>query len=148
MNDSNKEQQVPFHEYLRIKIDSSDMKQLEIAEAMGFSKPNIITMFKQGKTRVPLEKVPKLAEVLGLNQKDLLRMAMTEYCPELLAVCEKVFGFDTGAAKEEEHFKISSNEQEILSAIREFSKGADPEMTSIDHKIAVGKMVKKLVKKP
>lgn len=124
-----------FHEYLCEKIDSSDMKQLEMAEKMGFAMPNIITMFKQGKTRVPLEKVPGFAKILGLDQKMLLRMAMSEYHPELLAECERLFG---GAL-------VSKNEMIIVEAIRELSDGTDPTISSIEHKIAVGKFVKRLM---
>lgn len=138
-------QDMPFHEYLRRQIDSSDIKQSDMSEAMGFGKPNIITMFKQGKTRVPLEKVPKFAEVLGLNQRDLLRMAMKEYCPELLNVCEKFLVSATVSKNEEAVF--SKNEKEIIAAIREWSQGTDPAIASIDHKIAVGEFVKKLMQK-
>ena len=58
-----------FHEYLNDAINSSGIKQSEMAETMGFDKPNIITMFKQGKTRVPLHKVAEFAKILKLDAK-------------------------------------------------------------------------------
>lgn len=122
-----------FHEYLEQKINESKVKQSEMAEELGFEKANIITMFKQGKTRVPLQKVPGFAKVLKLDPKMLLRKAMLEYHPELLRVCEQVFG---GA--------VSKNEQVILDEIRRLSNNSDPAITSIAHKEAVAEFVAKL----
>lgn len=123
-----------FHEYIRGKIDSSSIKQTDMAEELGLPKPNIITMFKQGKTRVPLERVPGLAKVLSIDPKMLMKMAMLEYCPDLYREIEKVFG---GI--------ITKNEQVILDEIRRLSQERDPAITSIRHKEAVEEFVKTLM---
>lgn len=127
---------LPFHEFLRIHVDSSDIKQLEMAEAMGFAKPNIITMFKQGKTRVPLDKVPAFARVLGLDSRNLLRMAMSEYCPELLAVCEKEFGA-----------VVSRNEQKFLDIMRDELGGFEAKIMSKDDEEKVRELARSLLKR-
>jgi len=123
-----------FHEFIRDKIDTSCIKQKDMAEELGLSTPNIITMFKQGKTRVPLERVPGLAKVLGIDPKVLIKMAMLEYCPDLYRVIEKIFG---GI--------ITKNEQVILDEIRKLSQERDPAITSKRHKEAVEEFVKKLM---
>jgi transcriptional regulator with XRE-family HTH domain len=111
---------------------------MEIAEELGLDNPNIITMFKQGKTKVPLERVPALAKVLGIDPSMLMRKAMEEYCPDFLKACEETL---LGS-------NVSKNELAIVNEIRALSGNSDPAITSIEHKIAVGKFVKKLIQKP
>ena len=52
-------------EFIAAQIAMSDKTQREIALALGYDKPNIITMFKQGLTKIPLNKVAPLARVGG-----------------------------------------------------------------------------------
>ena len=73
-------------------INASGKSQRQIAYEMGYDKPNLITMFKQGTTRVPAEKVPALAEALEVDPAALLRMWMEDYSPELLAVVDANIG--------------------------------------------------------
>jgi hypothetical protein len=126
----NKETALSFQEYLESKINASTIKQSDMAEELGYATPNIITMFKQGKTRVPIEKVPAFAKILGLDSKMLLRRAMLEYCPELFRAVENNFGAI-----------ITKNELEILNEIRRLSNGKDPGMTSIKSKLALERFV-------
>lgn len=125
-----------FHEYLSDIINSSSIKQLEIAESLGFEKPNIITMFKQGKTRVPMHKVPALAKVLGKDPKAMFKMAMLEYAPELFRAIEQTFGT-----------LITQNEQHILNEIRALSNNTDPSISSIADRVAVEEFVSKITNK-
>ncbi|MGZ8172952.1 MAG: hypothetical protein ACXWT0_03895 [Methylobacter sp.] len=136
MSNINKIEPQLFHEYLEGKINASDIKQSEMAEELGFAKPNIITMFKQGKTRVPLEKVPGFAKVLKLDPKMLLRMAMLEYCPELYRAVDETFGS-----------VVTRNEKMILDEIRRLSQNTDPAITSIADKKATEVFVKQLMTK-
>lgn len=78
--------------FLSEQIDLSPKSQREIAEAMGFSNPNIITMFKQGHTKVPLNRVGALAAVLEINSAYLMRMVLEEYMPETWQAVEKALG--------------------------------------------------------
>lgn len=79
-------------QFLTLKIDNSDKSQTEIASLLGYPNPNIITMFKQGKTKVPLTKVAELAAALDLDPLHLMRVVMTEYSPETWKVLERVLG--------------------------------------------------------
>jgi transcriptional regulator with XRE-family HTH domain len=123
-----------FHEFLRDKIDQSNIQQSDMAKELGFQRANIISMFKAGKTRVPLKSIPHIAKILNVDPKQMLRMSMLEYCPETLKAVEQVFG---GA--------ITKNEQGILDEIRKLSQGTDPEITSIAHRQAVVELVKSLM---
>jgi predicted XRE-type DNA-binding protein len=105
-------------EYLAHQMEISDLKQREIALALGYTKPNIITMFKQGMTKVPIEKIPALATALGLDPAHLLSMAMREYMPESFKTIQETMGH-----------VVSKNEYAIVDAIREITKDRDPPLT-------------------
>lgn len=77
-------------EYLSRLIDSSTKKQYEIARECDFDQPNIITMIKQGKTRLPRDKVFKMARALEIDGMDLLRRMYREYYPEEWEMIERL----------------------------------------------------------
>ncbi|QFT62695.1 hypothetical protein FIU91_07125 [Roseivivax sp. THAF30] len=43
---------------------------------------NVISMLRSGEMRLPIERAPALAHALGIDEKTLIRTAMTEYMPE------------------------------------------------------------------
>lgn len=69
-------------------INDSDKSQVKLAEELGYDNQNMITMIKQGKTRVPLEKVVPLARALGVNPSMLIQAWFTAYMPAALASIE------------------------------------------------------------
>lgn len=87
-----KKPQLPIADYITQQIALSGVAQKEIARELGYDKPNIITMFKQGSTKVPLNKIAPLARILGIDAIHLLRMAMLEYQPETWNVLEQIMG--------------------------------------------------------
>jgi transcriptional regulator with XRE-family HTH domain len=80
--------------YLCKKIDEKRgvKTQREIAAEIGYDKPNLISMFKRGETKVPLEKIPALAKALGADPGHLFRLALAQYWPGAEAVIERIFG--------------------------------------------------------
>ena len=54
-----------FNQVIASLIDNSRLTQKEIAQRMGMPMPNIITMWKQGQTKVPPERVPAMAKALA-----------------------------------------------------------------------------------
>lgn len=123
-----------FHEFLKDKIDQSNIQQSDIAKELGFQQANIISMFKSGKTRMPLRSIPHIAKILNVDPKLMLRMSMLEYCPDTLKAVEQVFGGT-----------ITKNEQGLLDEIRKLSQGTDPKITSIAHRQAMIELVKSLI---
>ena len=103
---------LPLAEYIARQIELCGKTQKQIAAEVGYPKPNIITMFKQGLTKVPLEKVPVLARSLGVDPAHMLRMALQEYQPEVLEVVEQFNGA-----------LLTDEEQELLGLVREASGG-------------------------
>jgi transcriptional regulator with XRE-family HTH domain len=125
-----------FHEYLTFQIGVSPKTQKTIAEEIGYDKPNIITMFKQGLTRVPIERIPRFAKALGVDPAYMLRMAMQEYMPEVWATIEGVLGTP-----------VSQNERKILDKIREFTQNQDPMMQFANQVEALEAFCKTLTEK-
>jgi transcriptional regulator with XRE-family HTH domain len=111
----------PIAQYISKQIDivgAMGVSQRDIAAALGYDKPNMISMFKTGTAKVPLEKIPALAAVLKVDAAFLFRMAMNQYWPELGLAIAEIFGTI-----------CTKNEIKILDFIREISKGTDPDLS-------------------
>lgn len=81
-----------FAALLEKHINVASMTQLDLARTIGYENPNIITMFKKGSTRVPLEKVAPLAVALDLDPAMLLRLWFQTFVPEALVALEEHMG--------------------------------------------------------
>jgi len=115
-------------------VNLSHLTQREIAARAGYPRPNIITMFKTGETKIPIEKIPVFAEILGIDPKRFLRVALEEYDPGVLKVIEARFGP-----------QVSRNEHEILQEIRKRSNGSDPKLVTQAQRDAIGAFVARLL---
>lgn len=52
--------------------------QAEIAEEAGFVNPNVISMIKNGSTKLPIDRVPASAKALDCDPSLLLRLALEQ----------------------------------------------------------------------
>lgn len=104
-----------FVKHIDRLITDSSRTQRAIAEALGYEKPNIITMFKHGDTRVPLDKVPLLADALEVDRVELINMWLKEYEPAMLDVVQHNLGF-----------MLSRSEKAWIVNMREIFNGAPP----------------------
>jgi transcriptional regulator with XRE-family HTH domain len=94
--------------------------QAEIAEEAGFVNPNMVTMIKQGSTKLPIDRVPALAKALESDPALLLRLAL-----------EQSEGSTAAAAIYEIIGQpFTKNEMSWISEIREASGDTDPRLTS------------------
>jgi len=107
-------------QYLRrqLPVVAKDKSQREIAHEMGFTKPNIISMYKRGDVRVPLEKLPLLAKAIGADVAYLFRLGLEQYWPEQQEAIDAVFGT-----------VITKNEARIIKKIRDVTDDNDPALT-------------------
>ena len=110
-----------FANYLANQIRIAEVPQKDIAEALGYQNANIVSMFKKGLTKVPIEKVPALAKALHLDPVHLLMLAMREYMPEAFAVIQATLGHT-----------ITNNELALIAEVRKTTKDTDP-VFSKDH---------------
>lgn len=99
-------------EFLSAQIDLSEKSQKQIATEVGFPKPNMITMLKKGESKVPMAKIPSIAEALGIDKLHFYRMVMEEYEPGIWNLLQE------SILKQP---IITDNELSILTLFRDFN---------------------------
>ena len=93
--------------------------QAEIAEAAGFINPNMVTMIKKGASKLPIDRVPALAEALECDPALLLRFALEQSAGKTAATAiYEVIGQP-----------ITKNEMTWIMEIRDASGNTDPRVT-------------------
>lgn len=135
---------MPFAEssiakYLDKQIDALKgvKTQREIAAEIGYEKANMISMFKRGEVKIPLEKIPALAKSLHVDPGHLFRLALEQYWPGLGETIVGIFGRT-----------VTANEEEILvKPWREATKKQDP-ASNLHIEEAVKRMLKEVVGEP
>ena len=94
--------------------------QGEIAAEAGFANPNMLTMLKQGASKVPFDRVPALSKALDCDPAWLLRLAL-----------EQGEGSTAAAAIHEIMGPmVTANERAWLAELRDASGDSDPRLTS------------------
>lgn len=111
-------------EYITAQLDLCGKSQMEIAREAGFGKPNIITMIKQGKTKLPMSKIGPIAASMGIDPLHLFQLCMAEYDPDTWESINKYVL--------KQPF-VSANELEIIELLRT-SKVTNPKLRTIEEK--------------
>lgn len=94
--------------------------QADIAVEAGYTNANMITMIKQGSSKVALDRIPALARALEVDPAFILRLALDQAIGRTAAeAVVEVFGE-----------LVTINEVGWLRAIREASNNSDPRLTS------------------
>ncbi len=83
----------------------------ELCSAVGFERSITLTLIKAGTMKFPINKVPALAAVLGVDPADLLKTALTDASPDLLSTIEAVFN----------PLHLSATEAKLIEHLRELS---------------------------
>jgi predicted XRE-type DNA-binding protein len=79
----------PTAKFLSNAIESSCLSQRMIADRIGYPNPNVISMMKKGVTKVPINRIPQLAKVCGVDERAFLKIALSEYQPETWEVIQR-----------------------------------------------------------
>jgi hypothetical protein len=108
-------------QYITIEVNGSGKTQREIAQEAGFPNPNIISMFKTGATRLPLDRVGPLAKALEIDSAYLLRKVMLEYAPATLLAIENAL----------KTVLLTANEVELIRAYRRVNGDRDGRVTVV-----------------
>jgi len=82
--------EVPLHILLRRRREELSLYQTQVAEALHVT-PECIGQWECGRRRMELSKLPRIAEALQLNAKDLCAKALLEFHP---LVHDALFGHD------------------------------------------------------
>ena len=109
-------------EFIADRLAVLDKTQRQVAEECGFETPNVVTMFKQGRMKVPLDRVGSLAKALDADPAHLLRLAMQEYFPETWGSIEEIL-----------HSTIlTANELELVRKYRQVTGDSDAQAVVVD----------------
>jgi len=92
------------------ELAAEGVKQIDIAKAAGFDRPNVITMIKQSKTKLPLDKIGRVARALKIDPRFLFELTMREYEPGLWHIAKDVFGAS---------MFLTGHEQRLVNQLRE-----------------------------
>ena len=93
--------------------------QLQIANEAGFANPNMVTMIKNGATKLALDRVPSMARALECDPAYLLRLTLEQQEGDTAAqAIVEIFGTP-----------VTANELGWLQEIRDASDNGDPRMT-------------------
>lgn len=116
------EKSLTIADFIANHLAELDKTQREIAAECGFETPNIITMFKKGSTKVPMNRIGPLAKALGADPAHMLRLAMQEYMPDTWESIEETLKSTV----------LTANELKLIHAYREATGNADPEAVVIN----------------
>lgn len=111
--------QMTVARYFTQQIALSGKNQKQIAEECGYVNPNIITMFKKGKTKVPLDRAPAIARALEVDPRHFLLLVLKEYQPEVWEVMSKTLGHEA---------IVTEDELKILRLVRTVGQGRRPNL--------------------
>lgn len=103
----------------RIRDLSHRKTQAEIASEAGFANANMMTFLKNGRNKLPLDRVPSLAKALEVDPAILMRLALEQAVGATSArAIIDIFGTP-----------VTENEQGWLTEIRDSSDNSDPRLT-------------------
>lgn len=104
--------------------DVHNKSQDEIATETGFPKSNVLTMIKQGRTRMPLDKIEAFSKACGKSPDRLFRTAIREYKPELARLIGRVNKVPMFEGAEEIIDIFNTAVTEALSEVKSEHRGA------------------------
>lgn len=104
----------------RIRDLSHRKTQAEIASEAGFGNANMMTFLKNGRNKVPLDRVPSLAKALEVDPAYLMRLALDQAVGATAAkAITEIFGTPA-----------TENECGWLTELRDASENTDPRLTA------------------
>jgi hypothetical protein len=110
---------LPVAAYLTLKIAESGKTNSEIAEVLGYPRPNVIAMMKTGSMRLPINKVVSMARCIDVDPVFLLEKVITESSPEMWDGLKSVIGDRL----------ISRKELKLVEFVRKQLDGVDADLT-------------------
>lgn len=121
MNKASKKQ-ISVTEFVEERLEAVGKTQRQVADEAGFDYPNVVSMMKQGRMKVPLNRISGLAKALEVDPVHMLRLVMEEHYPDLW---EAVWEITQGGA-------LTRNERELIESFRTVTGGNDARATVVD----------------
>ena len=121
-------QHITVAKFIDQQITYREKLQDDIAAECGFANSNIISMIKNGVTKLPLAKVGVMARALDVDPAYLLRLTMSEYMPDVWSVMESIFGRASF---------VTTGELDLLGKLRQWSHGLPIDGSILDHRSTI-----------
>lgn len=77
------ENENPVSVFLTRALEDSEKTQAQVAKEMGLAKGNVMTMFKQGLSPMPIRHIPSFCESTNSDVIELMTLALREYHPAM-----------------------------------------------------------------
>lgn len=118
---------------LRKRIDelASEKNQREIAAEIGYDNGNILSMYKRGEAKIPLDKIPAMSDALKIDPALMFRLALEQWWEGKERTIAKIFGSVT-----------SQNQRDWLGVISETMNEEDPVLTDERRQALVAALTK------
>lgn len=127
----------PVAYFINERIETLGFTQKDIAQQVGFDAPNMITMIKQGHTKLPYTKVGPMAAALETDPVALLKLCIATYQPETWRAIEPMMAS-----------ALSLDELKVIRAMRSFVGVPFIEALSADQKIHLDRFLGSLKTRP
>lgn len=127
--------EVTIAQFIASRIEQLGLKQVYVAECCGFPKANVITMIKQGKIRLPMDKIGLMARALQVDPFDLYSRCMQEYLPstwEVLAPSSPSVAIPSRRAKDRCRWAGSARRAHMMADECRGSRLLDPRADPVD----------------
>jgi lambda repressor-like predicted transcriptional regulator len=80
-------------EYFNAQLEERQMSLAQLSRDIdGELLPNMLSMIRRGKVKMPRERIPSIAKALGVDPFFMWRMATQEYEPEEWTAFHETFG--------------------------------------------------------
>jgi hypothetical protein len=114
MTDEAQADNVSVAEFIDEVMEDLGITDRKMATLLSYGSPNIIKMFREGRVKVPLEKIPDFADAIGTERAGLMNRALREYLPDVAKSLSRCYG------------ELTDNEIAIINYIQEVSGDSDP----------------------
>jgi hypothetical protein len=118
-------------EFISAHLRQSGVSIEEVSLKCGWGGPQPLRMILEGVTKLPIPKVPELANALGIDSGDLLGMVMREYMPETWETLMETF----------QGLSYTPAERMVIERVREFIEDHGGEADVVEARGAVALVV-------
>ena len=112
---------LPVKDIIKIRMSDLEVKNVELAQLMGYQAGNVIAMMKSGSMRLPINKVGIVAEKLKLDPVFLLSKLIEENDAGMWAAIKSAMGNNR---------LLTSNEAFFMDMVREELEGHDIDLVA------------------
>ena len=109
---------LPLKDLIRIRLNDLGITNVEMQQALGYQRPNVISMIKMGSMRLPEGKGIETADLLKVDRTFLLGKVISENNPELWDAITTIMGDRL----------LTSNEMALVKFVRAGLNGHDADL--------------------